>query len=64
MQEMPPQYMSVHRIKVAVLLLDLPCSGLLTHSGEILTNGKSHNMKLDGILPTASKIKYMRKTAG
>jgi hypothetical protein len=31
---MPPQNMSVHRIKVAVLPLDLPCSGLLTHSGK------------------------------
>jgi hypothetical protein len=56
--------MSVHRIKVAVLPLDLPCSGLLTHSGDILTNGKSHNMKLDGLLPTAAEMKYMRKTAG
>jgi len=64
MQEMPPQNMSVHRIKVAVLLLDLPCSGLLTHSGEILTNGKSHKMMLDGLLPTAVETKYMRKTAG
>jgi len=64
MQEMPPQNMSAHRIKVAVLLLDLPCSGLLPHSEEILTNGKSHNTKLDGLLPTAVETKYMRKTAG
>jgi hypothetical protein len=64
MQEMPPQNMSVHRIKAAVLPLDLSCSGLLTHSGEILTNGKSQNMKLDGLLHTAAVTKYMRKTAG
>ena len=64
MQEMPLQNMSVHRIKVAVLPLDLPGSGLLTHSGDILTNGKSHNMKLDGLLPTAAEMKHMRKTAG
>jgi hypothetical protein len=64
MQEMPPQNMSVHRIKVAVLPLDLPCSGLLTHSGDILTNGKSQNMQLDEILPTAAEMKYVRETAG
>ena len=56
--------MSVSRIKVAVLPLDLPCSGLLTHSGEILTNDKSHNMKLGGLLQTAAEMKHMRKTAG
>jgi hypothetical protein len=56
--------MSVHRIKAAVLPLDLPCSGLLTHSGDILNNGKSHNIKLDGLLPTAAEMTYMRKTAG
>jgi len=34
--------MPVQRLKVAVLPLDLPCSGPVTHSGEILTTGKSH----------------------
>jgi hypothetical protein len=58
------QNMSVHRIKVAVLPLDLPCSGLLTYSGEILTIGKSQNMKLDGLFPTAAEMKHMRKTVG
>jgi hypothetical protein len=64
MQEKPPQNMSAHRMKVAVLPLDLPYSGLLTHSGEILTNGKSQNMKPYGLLATAAEMKYIRKTAG
>jgi hypothetical protein len=34
-------------VKVATLPLDLPCSGPVTHSGEILTTGKSHGKKLD-----------------
>ena len=33
--------------KVAILPLDLPCSGPVTHSGEILTTGKSHGKKQD-----------------
>ena len=37
----------VHRLKVTILPLDLPCSGPVTHSGEILTTGKSHGMKPD-----------------
>jgi hypothetical protein len=42
MEEMPSPNMPVHRLKVAVLPLDLPCSGPVTHSEEILTTGKSH----------------------
>jgi len=34
-------------LKVAILPLDLPCSEPVTHSGEILTAGKSHGKKLD-----------------
>jgi hypothetical protein len=37
--------MSVHRLKVAILPLDVPCSGSVTHLGEILTTGKSHVKK-------------------
>ena len=37
----------VQRLKVAILPLDLPCSGPVTHSGEILTTGKSHGKKPD-----------------
>jgi len=39
--------MLVQRLKVAFLLLDLPCSEPVTHSGEILTTGKSHGKKPD-----------------
>jgi len=45
MQEMPSLNMPVQRLKVAILPLDLPCSGPVTHSGEILTTGKSHGKK-------------------
>ena len=41
---MAPQNMPVQRLKVAILPLGLPCSGLVTHSGEILTTGRSHKM--------------------
>jgi len=52
---MPPYYfgmkmkinMLVLRLKVAILPLDLPCSGPVTHSGEILYTGKSHGKKRD-----------------
>ena len=40
--EIPSLNMPVHRLKVATLPLDLPFSGPVTHSGDILTNGKSH----------------------
>ena len=39
---MPSINMPVQRLKVTILPLDLPCSGPVTHSGEILTTGKSH----------------------
>jgi len=41
MEEMPPLNMPVQRLKVVILPLDLPCSGTVTHSGEILTTGMS-----------------------
>ena len=41
--------MPVQRLNVAILPLDLPCSGLVTHLGEILTIGKTHK-KLDGLV--------------
>jgi hypothetical protein len=47
MEEMPSLNMLVQRLKVATLPLDLPCSGPVTHSGEILTTGKSHRKKPD-----------------
>ena len=42
---MPSLNMPVQRLKVAILSLDLPCSGPVTHSGEILTTGKSQGKK-------------------
>ena len=42
---MPSLNMPVQRLKVAILPLDLPCSGSVTHSGEILSTGKSHGKK-------------------
>jgi len=47
MEEMPSLNMPVQRLKVAILPLDLPCSGPVTHSGEVLTTGKSHGKKPD-----------------
>jgi len=41
MEEMPSLNMPIQRLKVAILPLDLPCSGPITHSREILTTGKS-----------------------
>jgi hypothetical protein len=47
MEKMPSLNMLVQKLKVAILPLDLPCSGPVTHSGEILTAGKSHGKKPD-----------------
>jgi len=44
---MPSQNMTVQRLKVAILPLDVPYSGPIIHSGEILTTGKSHGKKPD-----------------
>jgi len=47
MEEMPSLNTPVQRLKVAILPLDLHCSGPVTYSGEILTTGKSHGKKKD-----------------
>ena len=47
MEEIPSLNMPVQRLKVAVLLLDLPCSGPVTHLGEILTTGEAYGKKPD-----------------
>jgi len=39
--------MPVQSLKAAILPLDLPCSGPVTYSGEILTTSKSHGKKPD-----------------
>jgi len=40
MEEMSSLNMPAQKLKVAILPLDLPCSGFVTHSGKILTTGK------------------------
>jgi hypothetical protein len=47
MEEMPSLSTPDQRLKIATLPLDLPCSGTVTHSGEILTTGKSYGKKPD-----------------
>jgi hypothetical protein len=51
MEEMPSQNVPVQRFKVAILPWDIPCSGIVTHSGEILSTGFSHKKKPDGLFP-------------
>ena len=41
------KFVNFQRLKVATLPLDLPCSGPVTHLGEISTTGKSHGKKPD-----------------
>ena len=62
---MPFLNMPVQRLKVAILPLDLPCSGPVTNSGEILTTGKCHGKKLDRYslnddtdMKKASRLRY------
>jgi hypothetical protein len=51
MEEIPFEYVLFRKLKLAVPPLDLTCSGLEPHSREILTTGKSHRKKLDGLFP-------------
>ena len=49
-EEMPYQNMPVRKLNVATLPLDLPWSGLVTKGGGgILTTGKTHKKKPDGL---------------
>jgi len=66
MEKVPFQNMPVQRLKIAVLPLDLPCSGIATHSEEKLTSGKSHKKKLDGLydLIKGGLIHQVHKGAG
>jgi hypothetical protein len=47
---MPSLNVPVQRLKLAVLSLDLPCSGFLIHSGEIIVAGNSEKKKAEGLL--------------
>jgi hypothetical protein len=42
MEEMPSKNTPVQRLKVATQPLDVPCSGLVTHSGDTSITDKSH----------------------
>jgi len=46
-EEMPSHNTTV--LKIAILPLDFLCYGLVTHSTEILTTGKSHKKRPDGL---------------
>jgi hypothetical protein len=48
MEEMPSHNTPVQRLKVAMLPLNLPCSGPVTHSGDISNISKFHKKKLNG----------------
>jgi hypothetical protein len=62
MEKMAAQSMSVQRLKVTILPLDLPCSGPITHSGDISVIGKSHKKKPNGKKLHSKKQKEPRKT--
>jgi hypothetical protein len=48
MEERPSQSTCVQRLKVAILPLDLPRSGFVTHSGDTSITGRAHKNKPDG----------------
>ena len=54
MEEIPSLNKPFQMLKITTLPPDLPCSGPLTHSGEILTTGKSHAKKSDRFLQPSS----------
>jgi hypothetical protein len=45
MDKMSSLNVPVQRLKVEFLPLDVPCSGPVIHSGEILNTGKAHGKK-------------------
>jgi len=58
---MPSLNTPVQRLKVAILPLDVPCSGRVTHSREILTTGNFHGKKpgrfcLNGYMDVENKL--------
>jgi hypothetical protein len=56
-KEMPSLNVPVQRLKVATLPLDLPCSGPVTHSREILTTGKSHRKMPDSFEEASGHVR-------
>jgi hypothetical protein len=62
MKATPSQNRPVQRLKVAILSLAVPCCALVTHSREILTTGKSHKRKPEGLFAkhvTEAKNKHL-----
>jgi hypothetical protein len=51
MKEMSSQNSPVQMLKLAILPLELLCSGFVSCSGEILTTCKSQKKKLEGLFP-------------
>jgi len=47
---------------VAILPLNSPCSGLVTHAGEILITGEVSPEEAGGIIPKRSRIKKKKTT--
>jgi hypothetical protein len=56
MEEIQPPITAAQRLKVAILPLDLACSGFVTYSGEIITTGTNHKTKPDGFFPKESQV--------
>jgi len=53
--------MPVQGLMVAILPLDLPCCGIVTHPGEILTTEKCHKKAFKGRYPLSSKTEMYNK---
>jgi hypothetical protein len=51
--------MPVQKLTVTILPLDLPCSGIVTYSGEILTTEKSQKKAFKGDIQLAVTLKYI-----
>jgi hypothetical protein len=64
MEEMPSQSTPVQRLKVAILPLDLPWSGPVTHSADISITGKSHKKKPYGSSKDNMEINQNGKASG
>jgi hypothetical protein len=59
MEETPFKNTPIQGLKVAILPLDLVCSGFVTHSDEILTTGKTRKKKPEGLFPKQdTEIKF------
>jgi CRISPR/Cas system CSM-associated protein Csm2 small subunit len=61
MEEMPSQRTPVQRVQVAILPLDLPCSGPVTYLGDISNTGKCHKKKTDGSSMDKKEIKKVSR---